>query len=99
MSSYSYGWENKNCEMLLPFVCEVLAGDEAPTTLEPPTQPPLIPCQVSCIYQNLLNDLISISFSNLTIVELKIAYFHLVLFIFFFYRVVLAMIGFKDLKV
>ena len=56
MSSYSYGWENKNCEMLLPFVCEVLAGDEAPTTLEPPTQPPLIPCQVSCIYQNLLND-------------------------------------------
>ena len=47
MSSYSYGWENKNCEMLLPFVCEVLAGDEAPTTLEPPTQPPLIPCQVS----------------------------------------------------
>ena len=50
MSSYSYGWENKNCEMLLPFVCEVLAGIEAPTTLEPPTQPPLIPCQVDTVH-------------------------------------------------
>ena len=91
MSSYSYGWENKNCEMLLPFVCEVLAGDEAPTTLEPPTQPPLIPCQVctqyythSNIHQTLHKlTLISMSFSNLTIIELKIAYFHLVLFISF----------------
>ena len=57
MSSYSYGWETKNCEMLLPFVCEVWAGDEAPTTLEPPPPPPLIPCQVGSL-KNFLKNLI-----------------------------------------
>ena len=45
MSSYSYGWENKNCESELPFICEVLAGEQPPTTLQPPTIPPPRPCQ------------------------------------------------------
>ena len=37
-------WKNNNCEIRLQYVCEVPAGYEPPTTIEPPTIPPPIPC-------------------------------------------------------
>lgn len=43
--SYTNGWENHNCELPLPFVCEVVAGIEPPTTAPVPTLPPSLPCQ------------------------------------------------------
>ena len=41
-----YGWGNHNCESEMPFICEVVAGEVPPTTLEPPTAPPTMPCRV-----------------------------------------------------
>ena len=47
-----YGWGNHNCESEMPFICEVVAGEVPPTTLEPPTAPPTMPCRVSRISVN-----------------------------------------------
>lgn len=43
--SYSNGWENHNCGSEFTFVCEVVAGIEPPTTVAPPTIPPIENCK------------------------------------------------------
>jgi hypothetical protein len=37
-------WINYNCDHLMAFVCEVVAGFEQPTTAPPPTDAPDIDC-------------------------------------------------------
>ena len=37
-------WVNYNCDHLMGFVCEVVAGFEQPTTAPPPTDAPDIDC-------------------------------------------------------
>ncbi len=41
---YDYGWESHNCKSEMPFICEVLAGLDPPTTVAPPTISPPIDC-------------------------------------------------------
>ena len=37
-------WKNYNCETRMEFVCEVPAGRDVPTTVQPPTLAPQVPC-------------------------------------------------------
>ena len=41
--SYTFEWINDNCELRMPFVCEVIASSN-PTTIAPPTPTPETPC-------------------------------------------------------
>ena len=41
--NFNYEWINSLCELRRPFVCEVPASAN-PTTVQPPTLPPDIPC-------------------------------------------------------
>ena len=44
MAGLNGAWVNYNCDHLLGYVCEVVAGIEQPTTLSPPTDAPDVDC-------------------------------------------------------
>ena len=42
--AYTHEWMNHDCELRMPFACEVIASHD-PTTIEPPTPTPDAPCR------------------------------------------------------